>query len=184
MTEKPPVLLFQLGEAPDPVKRVFGTYPSWYERAWDGPLDVFDARAPGAKAPNPKDYAGIVITGSASSLAEQPRGTWMEDAADFVRPAHACGTPTLGVCFGHQLVGWPFGGRVIENPKGWEIGRHDVEVNGHGGGDRLFDGLPARLRVNLTHRDIIDPESLDGTPLRNLASSERCPVQALAVGEH
>src|SRR5262245_10089655 len=134
MTEKPPVLLFQLGEAPDPVKKVFGAYPGWYERAWDGPFAVHDGRTAG-KPPNPKDYGGIVITGSASSLADTPRPPWMEEAADLVVRAHAAGTPTLGVCFGHQLIGWAFGGRVVENPLGWEIGSHDIDVHDHGRGD-------------------------------------------------
>ena len=183
MTEKLPVLLFQLGEAPDPVKRVFGTYPAWYERAWGGPLRVHDGRVPG-RTPDPKDFAGIVITGSRSSLAEALREPWMDDAADLVRRAHGCGTPTLGVCFGHQLIAHAFGARVVRNPLGWEIGSHDVEVHDHGRADPLFDELPARLTVNLTHEDIVDQASLAGTPLRNLAASERCAVQVLAVDDH
>jgi GMP synthase (glutamine-hydrolysing) len=183
MAEKLPVLLFQLGEAPDPVKRVFGTYPTWYERAWGGPLQVHDGRAAG-RSPDPKDFAGIVITGSRSSLAEPPHEPWVDEAADLVRRAHACGTPTLGVCFGHQLVAHAFGARVVRNPKGWEIGSHDIEVNDHGRTDPLFDGLPPRLRVNLTHEDIVDPDSLAGTGLTNLAKSARCDIQVLAVDDH
>ena len=183
MTEKLPVLLFQLGEAPEPVKQVFGCYPRWYERAWGGPLQVHDGRARG-RLPDPKDFAGIVVTGSRSSLAEVEREPWIDDAADLVKRAHACGTPTFGVCFGHQLVAHAFGARVVRNPKGWEIGSHDVEVNDDGHRDPLFAGLPRRLRVNLTHEDIVDPSSLEGTGLRNLAASSRCHVQVLAVDDH
>jgi GMP synthase (glutamine-hydrolysing) len=101
-----------------------------------------------------------------------------------VRRAHHCGTPAFGVCFGHQLIGWAFGGVVVRNPHGWEIGSHDVEVNEEGRRDPLFDGLPSSLRVNLTHEDILDPVSLDGTPLRGLAQSARCQLQAVAIDEH
>ena len=77
-----------------------------------------------------------------------------------------------------------FGARVVQNPRGWEIGSHAIEVNEPGRADRLFEGLGSRLRVNLTHRDIVDPASLAGTRLENLAASERCAVQALAVDDH
>jgi GMP synthase (glutamine-hydrolysing) len=174
-----PVLLLQLGEAPEPVRAVHGPFSSWYERAWGGPLRSHDARA-GGRGPDPRDFAGVIVTGSASSLVAAE--SWMDDAAALVLRAHDLGVPVLGVCFGHQLVGYAFGGEVVRNPAGWEIGTFDVSLTDEGRADPLFEGLPPVLRVNLVHQDMIAaPAPL---PLRVLLTNARTPVQALAVGDH
>ena len=171
-----PVLLLCLGQAPEPVSRVHGSFPSWYERAWGSPLSVHDGRA-GLAAPDPRDYAGLVITGSASSLTEPE--PWMEPAAELAVRAHDVGVPVLGVCFGHQLLGAAFGGRVVRNPRGWEIGTTTVEVDPQ---DRLFAGLPRELRVNMVHQDIVTAELPDR--VKPLGGNELTEVAVLAVGEH
>jgi GMP synthase (glutamine-hydrolysing) len=180
MSRGGPVLLFLLGEAPEPVRAEHGDYALWFERVWGGPLAVHEGRS-GANAPDPRAFSGIVVSGSPASLtAPTP---WMEEAAAMIRRAYEVGTPTLGVCFGHQLIAWAFGGRVMKNPLGWEIGSLDVWLGDEGARDPLFAGLPSRLRVNLTHEDMVDPAAL-GDGVRALAASERCAVQALAVGTH
>jgi GMP synthase (glutamine-hydrolysing) len=171
-----PVLLLQLGEAIDSVRAVHGHYHSWYERVWDGPMALYDGRD-GGKGPDPRDFAGVVITGSARSLVRPE--SWMLDAADLVSRAAQAGKPVLGVCFGHQLLGHVFGGTVVENPSGWEIGSHDVELTNEGRADPLFHGLPEVVRVNLTHQDMIAQ-----APGRLLAKNPHTAIQAMAFAEH
>lgn len=141
---------------------------------------MVDGREPGVKV-DVRAFAGVVITGSPASLVDGERPGFADGAAALVHAAHDAGTPTFGVCFGHQLVGWAFGARVTENPRGWEIGSHDVELTPEGRADPLFAGLAPTLRVNLTHRDEV---TLPPPALRVLARNERCGVQALAVGDH
>lgn len=170
------VLLLQLGEAPEPVRAVHGPFASWYERAWGEPFAVHDARG-GGRGLDPRDYAGVVVTGSAASLVAP--APWMDDAADLMVRARDVGVPVLGVCFGHQLLGHAFGGQVVRNPLGWEIGSFDVEVAGD---DPLFADLPPTLRVNLVHQDMVATPPAAG--VRVLAGNARTPIQALAVGDH
>ena len=177
-------MLLQLGEAPAAMPALLGGYRTWFEHAWDGPLELVDGRPEAqAKIPHPRDHAGIVVSGSAASLATATPAAWMVDAAELVRRAHEVGTPLLGVCFGHQLIGHAFGARVIANPWGWEVGTRSVELTPAGRADPLFAGLPARLRVNLTHRDIIDPATCPAE-LRCLAGNDAATLQAVAVGTH
>jgi GMP synthase (glutamine-hydrolysing) len=150
-------MLLQLGEAPEQFPTELGGYLRWFESAWDGPLDLVDGRPEaGTRLPDPRDYAGVIVTGSPASLATDVPPAWMDDAAQLVRRAHEIGTPLLGVCFGHQLIG------------------HKA--------DPLFAGLPGRVRVNLTHRDIICPATCP-PELRVLARNEAAEIQAVAVGD-
>lgn len=178
------VMLFQLGEAPEPVRQRHGTYVEWFERAWDGPLTVVDGRSAAYRPHHlrPRDFAAIIVSGSPSSLAEPE--PWMDDALALVRRAHEDGTPLLGVCFGHQLIGRAFGGTVVENPRGWEVGTCAVHLHEAARQDPLFSGLETTLSVNLTHRDMVALPADHAGPLRVLAHNEATPIQALAAGEH
>ena len=122
-----------------------------------------------------------MITGSPRSLVDGEIEPWMDDAAAFVRAADDVGLPVLGVCFGHQLVGYAYGGRVRTNPSGWEVGTVEVELTDEGARDPLFAGLPRRIRVNQSHRDEV--ETL-GPMTRLLAGSAHTAHQAIAVGDH
>jgi GMP synthase (glutamine-hydrolysing) len=141
---------------------------------------VHDGRA-GEPMPDPNDFAGIIVTGSSASLVRlEP---WMEDAAAVVVRARDAGRPVLGVCFGHQLVGFAFGGRVVANPRGWEIGTSTVTLHDAGRRDWLFADLPDTLQVNLVHQDMIEPGSTPAS-VQVLAGNDMTDVQAVAVDEH
>lgn len=54
--------------------------------------------------------AGIVVLGSASSIHD--RLPWQQPLADWLRGQMTAGVPTLGLCFGHQLVAWLYGATI------------------------------------------------------------------------
>ena len=173
------ILLYKTGETDPNLVPHIGDYERWFSRVLgdDYALEVHCA----FDKPQHQltGYDGMVITGSPRSLVEPE--PWMEDAAAFVRDADAAGVPVLGVCFGHQLVGYAFGGQVRTNPNGWEVGTVDVELTDEGASDPLFAGLPRRLRVNQSHRDEVGTL---GPATRVLAAGAHTPHQAIAVGDH
>jgi GMP synthase (glutamine-hydrolysing) len=175
-------MLLLLGEAMDPIREVHGGYHQWFEAAWGGPLEGVDGRR-GGRLPDPRGYAAIIVSGSPSSLVAGEEEPWADAACELVVRAHDAGTPLLGVCFGHQLIGRAAGAKVVVNPTGWEIGTCEVRIHDHGQKDPLFTGLPPSLQVNLTHRDAIDPATLPGD-VTVLAESDQTEVQAVAWGEH
>jgi len=174
------VLLYKTGESAPALARDVGDYERWFARVLDGivRLELHLAFA-GAPRPPGTTYDGVLVTGSPRSLvAPEP---WMDEAAAFIRDVAAAGVPVLGVCFGHQLVGYAFGGAVRPNPRGWEVGSHEVALTDDGLRDPLFRDLPARLRVNQSHRDEVWPL---GSSTRPLAANAHSPAQAIGVGEH
>lgn len=67
-----------------------------------------------------------VISGSRHSVYEPT--PWIRRLEDYVRTLHAARQPTVGVCFGHQMMGLALGGRTERAVQGWGIGAQAVEV--------------------------------------------------------
>lgn len=119
--------------------------------AWTEELVVVDVReAPFAL---PSAARGIIITGSSSHLEEQ--APWMLATEAALREAVTGRVPTLGVCFGHQLLGEALGGKVVRNPRGREIGTLPIERLAAADDDPLFAGLPGTFDANVTHLDTV-----------------------------
>jgi GMP synthase (glutamine-hydrolysing) len=177
-------LIYVTGEPPAAVAAEHGRFPSWFQRLWDGDpieVEIFEGTGPNPP-PDPRAFAGAVITGSPASVtAPEP---WMELAVEFIRAAATFGTPVLGVCFGHQLIGAAYGGSVVRNPAGWEVSTWDVELTPAGRSDPLFDGLPDQFAVNFSHADVVDHDTLSpANGIRILARNARAQAQAIGAGD-
>jgi len=134
---------------------------------------VFRGDAPDA----PSRYAAALITGSPAMVTD--REPWSEDAARWLRTAAQDGLPIFGVCYGHQLLAHAFGGQVDYNPRGREIGTHEVELAGDAGGDALLAGLPGRFPAQMQHSQTV---TVPPPGARVLARSELDPHQLLRYG--
>lgn len=174
-----PILILKAGSTVPAVREKVGDFDDWFKRGIGAPerrfvvVDVQAGERPGA----PSDYAGLVITGSPSSMTvDEP---WYADGLAFLRRAVEIDLPTLAVCFGHQMLAVALGGRVEPNPGGREIGTVQVELTDAGSKDPLFAGLPGVVTVQATHEDAVT-ELPAGAVL--LAGNELCPVQAFAIG--
>lgn len=173
------ILLYKTGETDPTLVPHIGDYELWFARVLGDGYALEVHRAFEKPRHRIEGYDGMVITGSPRSLVTPE--PWMDDAAAFVRDAAAAGVPVLGVCFGHQLVGYAWGGRVRQNPNGWEVGTVDVELTDEGARDPLFAELPRRLRVIQSHQDEVGTL---GAETRLLSTSAHTPHQAIAVGAH
>lgn len=81
--------------------------------------------------------------------------------------------PTLGICFGHQMLGYFLGSSIIDDPSQSESGIFPVSFSQDGMQDPLFRNLPASFSALFVHRDSV--QSLpDNCTL--IAHSERCHV--------
>jgi GMP synthase (glutamine-hydrolysing) len=123
----------------DMIRSVAGTLPIAFAD--------FDIRG-GVNLPEPDRFAGIVVTGSSSSVSD--REDWVLAGEAYLRRVVQQGVPVFGICFGHQMLGQALGGLVETNPNGREIGTVALELVAN---DPIFDGAPTPLRANATHVD-------------------------------
>ncbi|MCP4245761.1 MAG: glutamine amidotransferase, partial [bacterium] len=111
-------------------------------------------------------------------LSVHKRPDWSVAAGRWAVEAVRAGVPTLGVCYGHQLLGDALDGDVGPNPNGREMGTLAVELLD--ADEPLFEGLGGSPKVVLTHSDAVNvaPEGA-----RIIARSDWTPVQAMAIGK-
>jgi len=64
----------------------------------------------GDDLPDPENVSAAVLSGSTAGVYEDR--DWIAAGREFVRALVTGGVPTLGICFGHQLVHDALGGRV------------------------------------------------------------------------
>ncbi len=53
---------------------------------------------------------GVIVMGSAASVNDNNK--WQQDISDIMIDASSKGIPVLGLCYGHQLIGYIYGGKV------------------------------------------------------------------------
>ena len=151
------ITIIETGAVSEPTRARYGSFPQMFERmirAADTSI-AFDVVSvfSGETLPDPGGLQAILITGSPAGVYDE--FGWIAPLEEFVRRAYAKEIPTVGVCFGHQLMAQALGGIVRKSEKGWGIGRHVYDV---APGNGVIDG--EHIAIAASHQDqVIEPPS-------------------------
>jgi len=138
------------GSAPASVVARMGDYEDWIRATLPDDIRVHIAFAQRVdRLPALSSVAGCIITGSPAMVTD--REPWSLALERWTIGAVEHGVPTLGICYGHQLLAQALGGEVADRPNGVEIGTVQVRRTADGESDPLFGRLPAEFGAQTIH---------------------------------
>ncbi len=135
------LLIIKVGDTLPELAARCGDFEDWFITGLGldaSQLLVFDPRSE-ADFPPYEHLAGVLVTGSHAMVTE--RQPWSERVAEWLPALVEREIPTLGVCYGHQLLAHAFGGEVGDNPKGTQEGTTTVQLTPEGQTDALLGAL-------------------------------------------
>lgn len=107
--------------------------------------------------PNLDGVDAVVIGGSTAGVYEADDYTWMDDEKAFIRNLVDERIPTLGICFGHQIINEALGGTVEHHGLKTELVEATLTD------DPLFEGIAAV--VPAVHGDFVVERGKDMEPI-------------------
>ena len=138
---------------------------------------VLDVRRPYAGDSVPADltaHDSLLVLGGSMGANDDAENPWLPATRQLIRDAVVAGTPTLGICLGHQLVAVALGGEVDRNPHGQQLGLLPMGWTDAADRDDLFADLIG-TGVGVHWNDDIVLRVPDGTTV--LARSPEGEVQ-------
>ncbi|MGB9672632.1 MAG: glutamine amidotransferase [Anaerolineales bacterium] len=152
---KKPLCILKTGSAYREYRKTSGDFEDWIIqliRSSDLEWRVVDVTK-GESLPNWHGLSGVIITGSHAMITEHR--AWSERCAEWLAEASSDGLAALGICYGHQLLAYAFGGKVAKNPFGIELGTTEIELNENAENDLLFSSLPKRFQAHVSHKQSV-----------------------------
>ena len=150
------ILIVKTGTTFASLKAIKGDFDAWVIKGFGRDnhveTEVADVAA-GLPLPSAEDFAGVIVTGSHEMVTDH--AAWSERTAEWLRKTVKLEIPTLGICFGHQLLAYAFGGKVCDNPNGLEAGTVVVTPNAFGSQDMLLSGFQGPFKAHMCHRQSV-----------------------------
>ena len=174
------LLIIKTGDTFPEIKAVDGDFEDMFVSSLYGldvVFDVYDARLEGP-LPEIANYIGVIITGSHAMATNCE--LWSERLLPYIRSLHTGTIPTLGVCYGHQLIAKSLGGEIGFHPDGPQAGSTKITLTESGKGDLLLGGTPEIFKVNAGNSQRITKLP---TGAVILAGNDFEPHQAVRFGE-
>lgn len=128
----------------------------------------------------------VILGGSADFyLSRQGKIPEMDMALGLVKPLidflFKNDFPTLGVCFGHQVIAHFLGTKIIHKKDNPEAGGVKFKLTDNGTASELFKDLPREFIVQMTHKDYVSALPKDCVLL---GSTEKSPIAAFSYQQN
>lgn len=136
------------------------------------PVEVTSVRAPDQGIPKDLErFDGAVLSGSRTRVAED--APWIDLEMEAIRKLHSLKIPTLGICYGEQLIARTLGGKEkVSVAKTPEHGWAEIQVVAE---SKILKGLSEKFYTFEYHNDEVR-ELPNG--FRLTASNAACGIQA------
>ena len=174
------LLIIKTGDTFPEIKTVDGDFEDMFVSSLEGinvTITVYDARDQ-LPLPELNDYSAVIITGSHSMVTDcEP---WSERLLPYIKEMLATRTPTLGVCYGHQIIAKALGGKIDFHPEGPQAGSTEITLTDAGKADRLLGESPETFKVNAGNSQRISKLPNEAIVL---AGNDFEPHQAVKFGE-
>lgn len=123
--------------------------------------------------------ADAIMMGGSGDYSVVTKGyDWYEPMLELMTQVAQGQTPCFASCFGFQVLVQALGGQVEKKPACAELGTFEMTLSERGEQDDVFGKLPRTFWAQLGHND---SATQLGDGVVNLASSQRCPHQAIRV---
>ena len=175
-----PILIIKTGSTFPEISKDRGDFEDWIMAGMGIERDKFlivDV-SQGESFPDYNKISGIAITGYHDMVTD--RHDWNERIAQWLPEAVERKIPLLGICYGHQILAYAFGGEVADNPNGLEFGTVEIKLTEAAKQNPLFSFLPNNVYFQATHT-----QSVVKLPpnAQLLASTSLDPNHAFVIGD-
>lgn len=144
------LLIVNVGSAPERQLSKFGDFELWAKQAiGEVSLNIIFHDGIHTPLPDSNTLAGVIIMGSLSMVTEET--DWMKRLSAELVALSEQHIPILGICFGHQLLAYAFGGKAGYNPNGLEVGTVNITRSAESEHDPLFSSLPKQFLAQTIH---------------------------------